>query len=195
MTDMKNKVMILMLLGIVFMVPTHGTEAQFLKRLGKKTKEAAERGVENTVERKAEQKAEEGTDKAIETVFGVPKKVMDKNGDTLNANSLEGIWHYESLEGVPGFESLNECGKKSNITYSGTNYHVLFYDNDCKLLTDSGGTFELEGNIMTVTAIAQDEMGTTKVKTTQTILEHGEDYLVIKDDLTGAVVNLTKSEQ
>ncbi|WP_108425302.1 lipocalin family protein [Flagellimonas amoyensis] len=192
---MKNKGLVLLFLGIAFMAATQGAEAQFLKRLGKKTTKAAERGVENTVERKAEQKAEEGTDKVIETVFGVPKKVVDKNGDTPSTKSLEGTWYYESLEGVPGFESLNECGKKSSITYSGTNYHVLFYDNDCNLLTDSGGIFELEGDIMTITAIAEDEMGTTKMRTTQTILEHGQDHLIIKDDLTGAVVNLTKSEE
>ncbi|WP_081894258.1 lipocalin family protein [Muricauda sp. MAR_2010_75] len=182
------------LLALAFMAPFQQTEAQFLKKLGKKAKEGAERGVERTVERKAEQKAEESTEKAIETVFGVPKSVMDKK-ETNEGNDLEGTWYYESLEGVPGYENLNDCGKKSSITYSANNYHVQFYDNDCNLLTDSGGTFELEDNIMKVTAEAKDEMSTTKITTTQTIMEQTQNRLVMKDDMTGAVVTLVREKE
>jgi hypothetical protein len=191
---MKTKTIMFILLGGTLLIPLQHTEAQFLKKLGKKAKEGAERGVERTVERKAEQKAEESTEKAIETVFGVPKSVMDKKEDN-EGDGLEGIWYYESLEGVPGYENLNDCGKKSNITYSANSYHVQFYDNDCNLLTDSGGTFELEDNIMKVTAEAKDEMSTTKITTTQTIMEQTQNRLVMKDDMSGAVVTLVREKE
>ncbi|MCX2678930.1 lipocalin family protein [Galbibacter sp. EGI 63066] len=189
---MKPKTLFFVLLGLAFLMPVQQTEAQFLKKLGKKARKAAERGVENTVERKAEQKAEEKTDQAIETVFGVPKKVIDKDETTTEVNNFEGTWYYESLEGVPGYENLNDCGKKSNITYSGGSYRTQFYDNDCNLLTDDTGSYQIEGNIMTVKAQAQDEVSTTKVTTTQTILEHTETKLVIEDAMTGAVVTLVR---
>lgn len=189
----KARTLLLILLGIFFLVPVQQTEAQFLKKLGKKAKDAAERGVENTVERKAEQKAEEKTDQAIETVFGIPKSTKSKNND--GNISIEGVWYYESLEGIPGYEILNDCGKKSNISYSGSTYRTQFYDSDCNLLTDSGGTFDLEGNEMTVHAEQQTETGTTKITTIQTILEHTETKLVIRDEMSGAVVTLSKHEE
>lgn len=192
---MKPQTLFFVLLGLAFLIPVQQTEAQFLMKLGKKARKAAERGVENTVERKAEQKAEEKTDEAIESVFGVPKKVMDKNKTTTEANNFEGTWYYKSLEGVPGYENLNDFGKKSNIAYTGNSYRTQFYDNDCNLLTDSIGTYELEGNVMTVKAEAQDEVGTTKITTTQTILEHTDTTLVIEDTMTGAVVTLVRKEK
>ena len=192
---MKTKTIILILLGSVLLIPIQQAEAQFLKKLGKKAQRGAERGVENTVERKAEQKAEESTEKAIETVFGVPKKVMDQKDDTIINNGIEGTWYYESLEGLPGYGDLNDCGKQSSITYSENNYYVLFYDNGCTLLTDSGGTFELEGNVMKVTAEAKDDMAIAKMTTTQTILEQTQTRLVMKDDMSGAVVTLIKKEE
>lgn len=184
-----------LLLTFAFLAPAQQTEAQFLKKLGKKAREAAERGVEKTVERKTEQKAGEKTDEAIESVFGIPEKVMDKDENSLKNDSLEGTWYYESLEGIPGYENLNDCGKKSNITYSDNTYRTLFYDNDCNLLTDNGGTYQMEGNIMTVKAQAQDEVSTTKITTTQTILEHTETKLVIRDDMSGAVVTLKRKKE
>lgn len=120
---------------------------------------------------------------------------MDKDKTTTEANNFEGTWYYESLEGVPGYENLNDCGKKSNITYTGNSYRTQFYDNDCNLLTDSVGTYELEGNVMTVKAEAQDEVSTTKITTTQTILEHTNTMLVIEDAMTGAVVTLVRKEE
>lgn len=191
---MKPKALFFVLLGLAFLMPVQQTEAQFLKKLGKKAKKAAERGVENTVDRKAEQKAEEKTDQAIESIFGIPKKVMDKDETTTEVNNLEGTWYYETLEGIPGYEILNDCNKKSNISYSGGTYHTQFYDGDCNLLTDSGGTYKLEDNVMTVKAEAQDEVSTTKITTTQTILKHTGTRLVIEDAMTGAVITLVRKE-
>jgi len=169
-------------------------EAQFLKKLGKKAQKAAERGVERTVERKTEQKAEEKTDDAIESVFGIPKKVTDKEKTRIEntALSVEGTWNYEKLEGIPGYEILNDCNKKSNIAYSGSSYHTQFYDSDCNLLSDSGGSYELNGRRMTVYAENKDGPSTTKITTTQTILEHTESKLIIRDEMTGAVVTLVR---
>lgn len=120
--------------------------------------------------------------------------IVNENQTNEVDNNLQGTWHYESLEGLPGFESLNDCGKKSNISYSENNYHVQFYDNNCNLLTESGGTFELKGKIMKVTASAKDDISSTKITTTQTILEQSENRLVIRDDLTGAVITLVRKE-
>lgn len=183
------------LLVVAFLAPVQQAEAQFLKKLGKKAKEAASRGVENTVERKTEQKAEEKTDQVIESVFGIPKKVSNKDESASEANNLEGTWYYRKLEGIPGYENLNDCGMKSNIIYTGNTYRTQFYDNHCNLLTNSGGSYKLDGNIMTIKAEAQDEVSTTKITTTQTILEHTESKLIIRDDMTGAVVTLVRKNQ
>lgn len=189
---MKSQTLLFIVLGILFLAPVEGTEAQFFKKLGKKARDAAQRGVENTVERKTEQKAEEKTDQAIETVFGIPTKKGGGKEQVAAGADMDGTWYYESLEGIPGYEVLNDCGKKSNIRYTGNTYTTQFYDGDCNLLTDSGGTFELKGNEMTVHAEQRTEMGSTTVTTVQTILEHTESKLVLRDEMTGAVVTLMK---
>ena len=89
--------------------------------------------------------------------------IVDANQNDETVYNLEGTWHYESLEGMPGFEHLNDCGKKSNITYAENTYHTQFYDNECNLLTESGGTYELKGKRMKVTAKANDDMSSTKI--------------------------------
>jgi|GEM_PF-6428030 len=190
---MKNWIMIRMLAGIFFLGAIGHGNAQFLKKLGKKAEEAAARGVEQTVERKVQQKAEDKTDQAIDAIFGVPSKVKQKSDpEPEETIVLEGTWYYESLEGLPGYETLNECNRKSNITYSGTTYHTQFYDEECNLLTDSGGTYELEGTTMTVVGETRDEVSRTKVTSTQTILEYSSEKLVIRDAMSGAVVTLKK---
>ena len=163
---MKNVRQVFSLL-ITLAVFSGNAEAQFLKKLKKKAKDAAE----ETILLKSEEKTEEKTDQAIETVFGIPQKIK-KNKDNQTHNSIEGTWYYETLESVSGFEDLNECGKKSNISYIKNNYQVQFYDNDCNLVTNSGGTFTLKDSIMTIKAKAKNDVSTTKITTTQTILEH-----------------------
>jgi hypothetical protein len=189
---MKSKALFFVILSLAFFMPVQQTEAQFFKKLGNKAKEAAARGVENTLERKAEQKAEQKTDEAIEGIFGIPKKVVNKRKTTTGAKSFEGVWYYESIEGLPGYEKLNDCGKKSNITYTDNSYRTQFYDNDCNLLADSFGTYQMEGHVMTLKAEAQDGVSTTKITTTQTVLEHTKTKLIIEDALTGAVVTLVR---
>lgn len=57
-----------------------GTNAQFLKKLGKRAEEAAQR----TIERKVEEKTEEKTGQAIDSVFDAPKKLKYKKKGTSN---------------------------------------------------------------------------------------------------------------
>lgn len=71
---MKRKALFFVLLGLAFLMPVQQTEAQFLKKLGKKARKAAERGVENTVERKTEQKAEEKPTRPSKVFLAFPKK-------------------------------------------------------------------------------------------------------------------------
>lgn len=94
------KLKILMLFS--FLLININVNAQFLKKLGDKTKEATERALE----RKTEEKVEKTTEEAVDEVFEAPKKVTKKKKIKKKSNEDSQI------------ESISEESQISSNTFS-----------------------------------------------------------------------------
>ena len=76
-----------LLLTIAFLLISNTTQAQFWKKLGKKTEKAAK----ETVNRKVEDKTAEKTDKAMDSLFNIGKKGKKKNKKKKGDDSLDKV--------------------------------------------------------------------------------------------------------
>lgn len=105
--------------------------------------------------------------------------------------SLEGTWYMESITANGKVQALDECDKKSNLTFSGKNYTSTSYSS-----TDEGtcledkeesemGTFVVSGNTITRTN-SKNETDTVvfsikgnTLTLTDNFTEGGKEYNVI----------------
>lgn len=113
------------ILTLITIVTYNTTDAQFLKKIGKKAEEAVERAIERKVEEKAEQK----TEQVIDSVLNKDRKTLKKKSDEAEKQTKS-----ESFESLKKNEKIEILKKNGFIPGN----QVVFEDN---FIQDQTGDF------------------------------------------------------
>lgn len=103
----------------------------------------------------------------ISLAFVACNKEENKETPKEETHSIEGTWYFKSLvtNGEP--ETMNECGKQNNMTFSqgkwkASNYDQINEKGDCENRS-SEGTYTISGNTLTIKASGKENIVTFSI--------------------------------
>lgn len=79
------------------------------------------------------------------------KKDEEKSVEKNETQSIEGTWYKESSITNGEVETLDECRKRTNVTFSAGNFKTLNYETlsgECKM-NEANGTYTISGSTIT----------------------------------------------